>query len=51
MLEIQLGVSEIMIFVQGHGRLLLPFRVADWGGGGGRGGGGGGGGCIFKPLE
>ena len=42
MLEIQLGVSEIMIFVQGHGLFCSPVRVAD---------GGGGGGGVFMPPE
>ena len=39
MLEIQLGVSEIMIFVQGYDRLLLPRSCSYLGGGGGGGGG------------
>ena len=52
MIEIQLGVSEIVIFVKGHVRLLLLcscscfFFFLGWGGGGG-----GGGGCVlFKSL-
>ena len=49
MLEIQLGVFEIMIFVQGHDRLLLPRSCSCLEGGGGGGGGGRGG--VFKPLE
>ena len=40
-LEIQLGVPEIMIFVQGHGRLLFPHLCScleeEEGGGGGGG--------------
>ena len=42
MLEIQLGVSEIMIFVQGQDILLLPRPCSCLRGGVGGGGGGGG---------
>ena len=42
-LEIQLGVSKIMIFVQGHDILLLPCSCNCLGGGGGGGG-------VFKPI-
>ena len=40
MLEIQLGVFKIMIFVQGLDRLLLPRSCSFFLGGGGGGGGG-----------
>ena len=40
MLEIQLGVFEIMIFVQGHRRLLLPCLCSYLGEG-----------VVFKSLE